>query len=235
MISDDGIKFYDENGYYVVENVLTSEQCDELQKSAEALADQNYSVVLNIHRRLPEFEQIMKGDAVVSIIKAVQRSPVCGLNSQFLFKRCNTAYAKQSWTPHQDNSYPRCPKNTYIIAHLSLEDSDPENGGLVFYPKSHNEDILDYVDNKSWKEDFDKQGFSHPGQTIIKIPDQYVAMDMYLKKGSLCLMHGNLIHESHPNLSPTRSRPQFSMAYVNKGVTAFNQGKNSIKELMEIA
>lgn len=234
MISEEGVKFYDENGYYVIDNVVNDEECDELLHAAEVLSDDNYAVLLNIHRTLPIFADIMKSPVISSIIKTVQRSEICGLNTQFLFKRCGTSYAKQSWTPHQDNSYPRAPIGTYIIAHLSLDDSDPANGGLIFYPKSHVEDILEFVPNKSWKEDFDDKGISHPGQTIIDIPVQYSAMDMYLKKGSLCLMHGNLIHGSHPNLSTTRSRPQFSMAFLNRGITAFNQGLNSIKELMDI-
>jgi len=56
---------------------------------------------------------------------------------------------------------------------------------------------------------------------------------MSLKKGSLCLMHGHLIHGSYPNLSTTRSRPQYSMAFLNKNAS-FDEGKTSVKVPVEV-
>ena len=179
VIKSSGVEFYNQHGYYVIDNVMSHENCDLLQKMANPLSDDDFSVVLNIHRKLTEFDEVIKDKTIVGIIKAVQDSDVVILNTQFLFKRCNTPYGRQSWTPHQDNSYPMCPYGTYIIVHLSLEDSDPDNGGLIFYSDSHKEDILDFADNKSWREAFDEYGISHPGQTV-QIPSQYAAKDMCL-------------------------------------------------------
>lgn len=232
QMSNEQVEFYDREGYVIVDDVMSYDNCNYLQSIADKLADEQFSVVLNIHRKVSEFTEVAKDVITVNLVKSVQRSAVVALNSQYLFKKCNTPYGRQSWTPHQDNSYPKAKNGTYIIVHLSLEDSDKENGGLIFWPKSHVEDILPYKNNKSWKEDFDKDKISRPGQTI-EIPSQYISMDMSLKKGSLCLMHGNLIHGSHPNLSYTRSRPQYSIAYLNKGED-FNPGKTSVKEVMEV-
>ena len=92
--------------------------------------------------------------------------------------------------------------------------------------------ITSFAHNKSWRENFDSDGVSHPGQTV-EIPPDYDRKDMHLPKGAICLMHGNLIHGSYPNLSETRSRPQYSMAYLNKG-EPFDSGKTSKKEVMEV-
>lgn len=231
-VTENQVKFYNDYGYLVIEGVMSSADCDEVQKIAETLADEQHSVVLNAHRKSEELFAIMENPVIVKCVKSVQRSPIVGLNSQYLFKKCGTPYARQSWTPHQDNSYPKAPPEAYIIAHLSLEDSDNENGGLIFWPKSHVEPLLEFKKNKSWKEDFDDNSVSHPGQTV-EIPEKYQPMDMKLKKGSLCLMHGHLIHGSYPNLSNSRSRPQYSMAYLNKG-SPFETGSTSIKEPMEV-
>ena len=47
-------------------------------------------------------------------------------------KKKNSKYGSQSWTLHQDNSYPRAKYGTYVIVHLFLDDSTPTNGGLIF-------------------------------------------------------------------------------------------------------
>jgi len=123
-ITEDQVKFYDENGYVVIDNIMSPENCDKVQVIAENLADNEHSVVLNAHRKSQELFEIMKDSSIVCCVKAVQRSSIVGLNSQYLFKKSGTPYARQSWTPHQDNSYPKATQEAYIIAHLSLEDRD---------------------------------------------------------------------------------------------------------------
>jgi len=227
-INDQETAKYHDQGYLVVENVMSGFECKMLRRLAESFADAERSVVLNIHTKSEVFAQVMKDPTIVNLVKKVQETDITGLNSQYLFKMGGSSYGKQSWTPHQDNSYPKARKGTYIIAHLSLEDSDPGNGGLIFWPGSQEEDILPFENNKSWKENFDAKGISHPGQTVT-VPEKYIKTDMYLPKGSLCLMNGNLIHGSYPNLSPFRSRPQYSMAYLNKG-EPFERGNTATRE-----
>lgn len=231
-ISDTEVAKYDQDGYLVVENVMNPYECDLLQRLAQPFADDNYSVVLNIHRQSEIFLDVMRDSVVANIARKIQRSEVDGLNSQFLFKRKGSTYGKQSWTPHQDNAYPRAVSGAYLIIHLSLEHSDASNGGLIFWPGSHVEDLLPFEDNKSWKEEVGADGISRPGKTCA-VPEKYVKTDMHLPKGSLCFMHGHLIHASYPNLSPHRSRPQFSFAYMNKGAD-YVQGVNSVKERFDV-
>lgn len=232
-MTDAHINHYDNFGYCVIENAMSSENCDILQNIAETKADENHSVILNLQRFVPIFHDLMAHSIMKESLLALKKVPaVCGINSQYLFKKAGTPYAKQAWTPHQDNSYPMSVKGSYIVVHLSLEDSDPDNGGLIFWPGSHVEDILDFEHNKSWREDFREDGIARPGQTV-QVPSKYSSQDMYLKKGSLCYMHGNLIHGSHPNLSSTRNRPQYSMCYLNKG-DSFLPGVSCGREVFDI-
>jgi phytanoyl-CoA hydroxylase len=109
--------------------------------------------------------------------------------------------------------------------HIFLDAQDKENGGLFCYPGSHREPILPYEYKKSWREEFDENGISHPGWKV-EIPPKYKRLDVSAPKGGFLLQHGNLIHGSHPNLSKDRSRQQFSMAFLNAG-EKFEQGKTS--------
>lgn len=227
-LSREQIKFYDENGFLVIPLLFDEEACDTVKSLAETVADEDYPVTLNIHRKIKLFLDIMKDPVLVSIIKTVQRHPVVGLNSQYLYKRAGTPYAKQSWTPHQDSAYVNARHGTYIQVHIFLEPSDKENGGLFYYAGSHKEDILPYEYAKSWKEDFDEHGISHPGWKIKNIPPEYMRVDVVGPKGGICLQHGDVIHGSYPNLTEDRSRGQYSMAYMNVG-EKFLRGRTSIK------
>ena len=228
ILSAEQIKFYDDNGFLIVPHVFDEAICQEMKKLAEIIAEEDYSVILNIHRKIEFFLEIMKDPVLVAMVKAVQRHRVVGLNDQYLFKRRGTPYAKQSWSPHQDNAYVRAKNGRYIQLHIFLDQSEKENGGLYYYPGSHREEIMPYGYVKSWKEEFDENGISHPGWTIKEIPTQYRKIDVVGPKGGICLQHGNVIHGSYPNLTKDRSREQYSVAYLNEG-EPFVQGRTSIK------
>ena len=87
-ITEEQIKFYHDHGYVVIDNVLDHEKCDELQRLAEPFADEDYSVVLNIHRKSTEFLEMTRDPTIVGNVKSVQNSDISGLNSQYLFKKC---------------------------------------------------------------------------------------------------------------------------------------------------
>lgn len=230
MLTKEEQNTYQENGYLIVDSLYTSRECDnfleEAMLYAEKINDDKYSAVLNIHRYVPCFLSIMKNKKIVQMVKQVQNHDVTGLHSQFIYKIAGTAYAKQSWNPHQDNSYVHANYGEFVVVHLFLDDSDKENGGLYFYESSHKEELLDYENVVSWREPFDDQGISHPGQTVKNIPDKYTKIDISAKKGSICFMHGHLIHGSYPNLSKNRSRPQYLIGYLNKNAQ-YKTGGNS--------
>ena len=221
---------YLKNGYVIVENFFTKEKCDEIKKKSLKFAElPNYPVVLNLHRKSDFFWKIISNTNLVNFLKYIQDSDIDAVNDQFLFKLPNTKYGKQSWTFHQDNSYPRAKKNSYIIVHLAVDESTKNNGGLIYLKGSHVEDVLDFESNKSWKEDVTKSGITRPGQTIkneAEMLNKYEPIDIKFPKGAISLMHGNLIHGSHANLSKNKSRNQYSMCFMNRGVDFF-VGKSS--------
>ncbi len=227
-LSKEQIQFYDENGFLVIPGVFNEQVCETMRGLAETVADEDFRVTLNIHRKIKFFWEIMRDPVLVSVVRTVQRHKVVGLNSQYLYKRAGTPYARQSWSPHQDSAYINAKKGTYIQVHIFIDPQDKENGGLFYYSGSHREEILPYEYVKSWKEEFDEFGISHPGWGIKEVPPQYKKMDITGPKGGVCLQHGNVIHGSYPNLTEDRSREQYSMAYLNEGAS-FLRGRTSIK------
>jgi ectoine hydroxylase-related dioxygenase (phytanoyl-CoA dioxygenase family) len=220
---------YDKNGYLLLERAVTPEACDALAALAQPFGESpDYPVTLNIHRKRRAFGEFMMLAALREAVATLHGAPVCGLNSQYLFKRHGTKYGRQSWVPHQDNAYPQAEHGALSIVHLMIDDSGPENGGLVFWEGSHVEPILDYEWRKSWREDADEDDITRPGRQINNIPDKYEAINIEAPKGSLCFMHGNLVHGSAPNMSQSRNRQQYSMGFINQG-SDFLRGEVSIK------
>lgn len=219
-------EFYDEFGYLIIEDVFSEDDCDAMKFIAGTVHKADYAVYLNIHRSVSYFFGIASSDQLINLVKSVQKSDVAITNDQYLYKKGGTPYAKQAWSPHQDSTYTNAPYGTYMQLHIMLDDQSKENGGLYFYPGSHKEPMLPYTYAKSWKEDFDEDGISHPGWKV-EVPEKYEKVDIDVKAGTIFLQHGNLIHGSYPNLS-NRSREQYSIAYLNKG-TVINKGEASIK------
>lgn len=236
---DEQVKFYDENGYVVVDNVISPEECDRALAVYEKYAKPDHRGIMNMDRGRIEYRETGDGEEqveevavdtadaktiwdmmahprIVSMLEALQHSEVVALQSMLLFKRAGSPYATQAWNPHQDNAYPQAPWGMYITGNIPFADQDSENGGMYIFPGSHREPILPNVKVSSFHE---KAGES-PGHKV-EVPAKYLAKktDLYMKKGSVLFLHGNVIHGSYPNNS-SRSRPMLLIPYGTKGITS---------------
>lgn len=141
-----------------------------------------------------------------------------------IFKEKKTKYSLQSWMPHQDNSYPKNKNGEYITINIFMENSDMTNGTLYIYEKSHKNGIYDYDRRISYREKDSK-----PGNTVKML--NFKKKNLIFKKGDLLILHGNLVHGSHPNKSKTRSRPLYSVSYMPKG-ERFIPGLNAQRKIV---
>jgi ectoine hydroxylase-related dioxygenase (phytanoyl-CoA dioxygenase family) len=231
-LTEEQVHRYEEEGFLVVPDVFDAGHCDAIKEEALRYAEEDYRVCLNIHREVPLFMNIARDPVLVRIVKAVQKSPIVVINDQLAFKKGGTPYARQAWTPHQDNAYVKAPYGTYMQLHLFLDDWDRENGCMYYYCGSHQEDLLPYKYVRSTHESQDADGISRPGWTVTP-PPQYKTVDIVASKGAICLQHGNVIHGSYPNLTHDRDRSQYTIAYLNKGAS-FQEGKSSKKIPIEV-
>jgi ectoine hydroxylase-related dioxygenase (phytanoyl-CoA dioxygenase family) len=234
-------KFYKNNGYLLVENFIAKKTAQKIKQFAlKNLAEKpNYPINLNVHRREKLFKDIIKNKNLVNIVESLQKKSVVALNDQMIYKKRGSAYGGQSWTMHQDNAYIKTKKNSYLIVHLFLDDSTPKNGGLIFWAKTHKENILECIQRKSHREKIGKNGVSKPGWTIVpeeqkRIKKHYKKIKIDGKSGALCFMHGNLVHSSSPNKSKVMDRATYSMAYLNNEAKFKNRGYNSVKKKFKL-
>lgn len=229
-LSEDQIRFYDENGYLVVSDLFSVEECDTLLQIVRGQANEDFAAIMNLDRTIPEVRAVMKDPKIVSILDTLQRAPVVGLMSQVLFKEVGSPYASQAWNPHQDNTYPRSKPGAYITINVFLEDADKENGSLYIFPGSHKHGLLPAGETPSYRE----IPGTNPGNTILDL-EKYVGepVDLNFKKGDMVILNGDVVHGSYPNISPTRSRPLLSISYISEGVD-FIPGKNANRMVIPV-
>ena len=124
-------------------------------------------------------------------------------------------YAHKEWNPNKDNAYPRAPWGMYLTGNIPFADQDKENGCMYIYPGSHLENLLPAEFFKSFLEEPGK----NPGHDVSKsLPSDYTKVDLPMKKGSLLILHGNVVHGSYPNRS-NRDRPMILIPYGTKGIS----------------
>lgn len=235
-LSKSDFESYKKSGYFVLRNFLKGNECKKIKSYAEKYYAEKpkYPITLNIHRKDKNFYNIVSNKKLVKFLNFFQKSKIDVLNDQMIYKKKNSAYSGQSWTFHQDNSYTKAAYGRYVILHIFLDDSGPKNGGLIFFSGSHQEPILDFKRRKSHKEKILKNGVTRPGLTINsshldRIKKQYKKIDINEKRGTICLMHGHLVHGSYPNFSKTKDRATYSIAFINRNAHLPNKGRTSKK------
>jgi ectoine hydroxylase-related dioxygenase (phytanoyl-CoA dioxygenase family) len=238
-LSEKQIEFYWENGYLVIENLLTEEETDLIYNTLSPHNDKEWSQILNPDRfefliahsaeRILEFNKtsekinyiesckisakkirnLMKDKKILSIITDLYNEELVALSTHVIWKKPGTKYASQAWNPHQDNAYGQNSNAKLFTINLFLDDVFVENGALYNYPGSHKEGLLEVDFNISY------QNFDNPGKTCV-VPSKYKKQDIITKKGSLYIQHGNLIHGSYGNITDYTTRGMFSATYLPK-------------------
>lgn len=223
LLTRDQILFYRRNGYLVIPDILTSNECDIVNDIFEkrALAinpetnmpyDPSYKGIMNLDRDDYRIKHVLCYYKIVLALDALQDAEVVGLQSMFLFKKAGST---QAWNPHQDNAYPRAPHGMYITGNIPCADQDKDNGCMFIYPGSHHENLLPAEFFKSFHEEKGK----NPGHDLSKsLPSNYKPVNVPMEKGSLLILHGNVAHGSYPNNSK-RNRPMLLIPYGTKGIT----------------
>tara|TARA_Y100000389_G_scaffold203929_1_gene254145 strand:+ start:707 stop:1465 length:759 start_codon:yes stop_codon:yes gene_type:complete len=233
-MNDNFKKFYDVNGYVILEKIFSDIEAEKFNSSVRRHANKSFSALINPDRydslldqderpksdiTLKEIEEtssmarsIMTDKRMIELLEFFHENKAVGLSSQFIFKEAYSDYCMQAWRPHQDNFYPKSKNAAYITLNWFLKDADKDNGTIYCYPGSHKLGLLPAENNISFRE---KVG-DNPGSEC-KIPEEFLdrKTDIIIPANSIVILNGNCIHGSYPNIS-NRSRPWFSSCYISE-------------------
>lgn len=236
--------FFEDQGYLVVENLLSPAELEEcrqeirrlhkvaadLEKTGDTEASlhfqrEPFAAGVNTVDGYPVLRKIEETYRFSPVFERLAAHPklvpvVQGLLDKDLLLFRSTLMLKPAHhgsihALHQDSSYwPMHPPKLMTVS-IALTDSTPENGCFQVIPKSHEWGMLEW--GTIWKKQDDSL-------SNVEGVDTSKLMPVPLEAGSVLLFHSLLVHGSGPNRSPN-PRNTALYAYFSPAVT-YKPGKN---------
>lgn len=250
--------FFDENGYLVIEGLISEEECDILRDRIdryitsfdpseeltvfsssnsgkqhgedyflesgdkircfleEEAVDDNQNILrpkeksINkighaLHFCDPIFKQFSHQEKIAKLLESLSYIETDIVCSMYIFKQPQIGGAVHY---HQDSCFLYTEPKPIIALWFALEDATQDNGCLSVIPGSHDYPLKQRFIRKGNECEFSAMSsFEWPEEKAISVP---------VKKGSIIVMHGHLVHASPPNRSNV-SRHAYIMQVMDKG------------------
>lgn len=220
MVTEAQKKFYDENGYVIIEQLFSDEEVAfyrehymRLRESGTYEGDnagidlgnadplKRYPRMIHMHRWDDVSLQWMLDKRLNEALTTLAGREPFAVQTMLYFKPPKA----RGQALHQDNYYLRAQPGTCVAAWLALDDCDEENGCLEVAPGSQTWPILCTV-----KADVN-ESFT---DVTVPIPEGQEVRPMIMKAGSVLFFNGSLVHGSKPNVSSTRFRRALIGHYI---------------------
>lgn len=203
ITSGDKIRFFFEEGAVDEHGRLTVEPELALNKIGHAL-----------HALDPDFKEVTFSDRVKGVSKSLNFKKPCVVQSMVIFKPPKIGGVVK---PHQDSTFLYTSPMNLLGFWIALEDADTGNGCMWFAPGSHKNGIPGRLKRQYKDGNVDT---AYDGGIPCTSSDEYVAVPV--KKGSLVLIHGEVVHKSGANLSD-RSRNIYTFHLYDAGTSAWSE------------
>lgn len=211
QISDADAQFYQENGYLVVENALSSDEVAALRQETVRICRGQLGHVSGLPPVLPtdsdddviqrtlcvhfphKISEVMYDflahPTVVDLLTRVIGPNVKCMQSMLFIK--SSGKPGQAW--HQDEGFIPTRDRSLGAAWMALDDATVENGCLWVIPGSHRRGIIwPHRQHDDARFDCVVESFNFPYKDEDSIPVE-------VKAGSIVFFHGYLLHRSLPN------------------------------------
>ncbi|VDL62468.1 unnamed protein product, partial [Nippostrongylus brasiliensis] len=158
-----------------------------------------------LHLKNPVFKRMSFHDKLKQVIRGINYEEPKIVQSMYIFKQPKIGGAV---TDHIDATFLFVEPIDHLVGlWIAVDDADEENGCLAFIPGSHKRSSVDYRFVRTHKTD---------GSPLLKFTgerptyDQSKFVSVPVKKGSLIIIHGLVVHKSEPNTS-TKSRHAYTL------------------------
>jgi ectoine hydroxylase-related dioxygenase (phytanoyl-CoA dioxygenase family) len=227
-VTEEQIRFYEENGYVQLHDVLPMNEVEELRSAIEVAVDDRKKYQLNQGpRQDPEYEKVflqmvnlwehypaikkyVMNERIAEIARKLARTPYVRLWHDHALIKYPKDSKPTAW--HQDMVYWPMNETGALSCWMALDDVTVENGCMFFIPGTHKLGPLDPIDLANATSE----------RLLEFLPDagrggaRSVAMEM--RAGSCTFHHGLTFHYAGPN---TTDRPRRAMVtiYMPAGIT----------------
>jgi len=159
-----------------------------------------------MHDINPIFKEFSYSPEILQILKAVGYVEPTIVQSMYIMK---TKKIGGEVVPHTDNTYIRSTPLSCMGIWVALDDASIENGALFAVPGSH-KNKTDYFMKLKTNTDGSQQTYYNKDKQAYDITG---GVSLEAKKGTVVLLHGDLVHYSHKNTS-TKERHAYTLHLV---------------------
>lgn len=232
-LSDVELNFYHEQGYLILEDILTADGVERMidecmaawtAEKGEFDPDKTWlenALLPNIHHRSQLVRDYYFEGPLVDMAEQIIGPNLKGVTSQLTFKmRGNT----KPFHWHQDNGYGELDPYNALTCLTALDETDQSNGCLWIIPGSHKEGQLGTGLTNADK----------TKRTEIKIQaDESKAVPVPMKPGQSLVFNCWMLHKSDGNLSTERDRRVLFLRYADAdAVEVYNDRKPRLGRLI---
>ena len=227
-LSQHEIESYHQNGFFILENALTSAEVDEIRSDATRIcrgeygtdmrnyippppdADEadvlsHYLCIHFPHKLSATMHRYMAHPAIVDVLTQVIGADVKCMQSMLFIKAAGKP--GQAW--HQDEDFIPTRDRSLTGAWIALDDATVENGCLWIIPGSHKAGVLypqQLQDDARFDCTQESWGFPYTDEDAIPVE---------VKAGSIVFFNGYTLHRSLPNTRKTGYRRTLVNHYMS--------------------
>ncbi len=232
LLSAEQKAFYAENGYLVLDELFTKEECAKLRKDADEAAEGRFTNYLDLHKRRESFHNLIISPKLLPILDELQGVRMIPIGSIVFYCKPGNPLENGS-NPHQDNYAAKAPVGSYLVCGVAIDDADEKNGALVVIPRIQKLGDLPNTPSKNFEKDADGNIIkANPIGNKVEIPEGYEEVQLTYKQGSVILLHGHNVHYAPKNNDPVRWRRTIYLHYIKDG-DPFWPGWNARRQIME--
>ncbi|MEU6348585.1 phytanoyl-CoA dioxygenase family protein [Streptomyces sp. NPDC047072] len=218
LLSDPGLRQFQEDGFTVVRGLFSSDEIDRLCAEFAALhaggpvpghfepgesADplRRYPRVMHPHEISDLSRRLLLDPRLGDVLERLLGEEVLAAQSMFYFKPPGA----RGQALHQDNFYLRVEPGTCVAAWVACDVIDRDNGGLEVVPGTHRMDLF-------CPEEADPEvSFA---REYVAPPPGLAAVPVDMAPGDVLFFNGSVVHGSQPNRTTDRFRRSFIGHYV---------------------
>ena len=225
--SSGGDTFWQEKGFYKMNELFSREQVDEVNALIQDGIDQgkldfNYTKtkILFAYKQIPELREIIYDPRITDKLSELMGAPVIP------FQSINFVMGSEQHAHSDSIHMSTYPEGGLIAIWIALDDIDDENGPLFYYPGSH---TWPYISNNDMGASTGMLFSPNPN----KLYEDFLAAEIqkrkasssifYAKKGDALIWHANLVHGGMPHINKSKTRRSMVVHYFRKDVICYHE------------
>ncbi len=234
---------YLDNGYLVVDDLLSEEEVDTFLTAQErCVPEEVRALALRRHIADESWASIARHPKITGIVRELVDGDPMIVQTMYLVK---SPEGGTGVALHQDTHYIRNEPNTLMACWVALSDTDRDNGGLCVVPGSHKRPLRptappsDDSEHASWVKDYGMRGpdgkewveemHSHQIEDLDSDKIEYLAV----ARGAGVFFTSMTIHGSFANRSGKRPRLAFATHYVKEGSWVYRKDIQDVTPLRQ--